>query len=105
MYYSGIDQHKRDCMITTYDGDGQRVKQQRVPNSREQLRRYAASANSALGSEPRRIILRGSALIARVSAPEPQEAHPTDRCASPKPSANPTPASATADTRSNCRST
>ena len=40
MYYSGIDQHKRDCMITTYDADGHRVKQQRVPNSRPQLRRY-----------------------------------------------------------------
>ena len=40
MYYSGIDQHKRDCMITTYDGDGHRVKQQRVPNSRPPLRRY-----------------------------------------------------------------
>jgi transposase len=40
MYYSGIDQHKRDCMITTYDRDGQRVKQERVPNSRERLRRY-----------------------------------------------------------------
>ena len=39
MYYSGIDQHKRDCMITTYDADGHRVKQQRVPNSRNRLRR------------------------------------------------------------------
>ncbi len=42
MYYSGIDQHKRDCMITTYDADGRRVKQQRVPNSRDRLRRYFA---------------------------------------------------------------
>ncbi|NIP13698.1 MAG: IS110 family transposase [Pseudomonadales bacterium] len=40
MYYSGIDQHKRDCMITTYDADGHRVKQQRVPNVPPQLRRY-----------------------------------------------------------------
>ncbi len=40
MYYSGIDQHKRDCMITTYDDAGRRVKQQRVPNSRDRLRRY-----------------------------------------------------------------
>ena len=40
MYYSGIDQHKRDCLITTYDAAGHRVKQQRVPNAREQLRRY-----------------------------------------------------------------
>ena len=40
MYYSGIDQHKRDCMITTYDDGGQRVKQQRVPNDRQRLRSY-----------------------------------------------------------------
>jgi hypothetical protein len=32
-YVSGIDQHKRDCVITTYAADGQRVKQQRVPPS------------------------------------------------------------------------
>lgn len=42
MFYSGIDQHKRDCLITTYDEAGHRVKQQRVANSREQLRRYFA---------------------------------------------------------------
>ena len=42
MYYSGIDQHKRDCMITTYDHDGHRVKQQRVPNDRHRLRTYFA---------------------------------------------------------------
>lgn len=40
MYYSGIDQHKRDCVITTYDDAGHRVKQQRVPNTRDRLRRY-----------------------------------------------------------------
>ena len=40
MYYSGIDQHKRDCLITTYDDGGQRVKQQRVPNDRQRLRSY-----------------------------------------------------------------
>jgi transposase len=40
MYYSGIDQHKRDCLITTYDDAGHRVKQQRVPNTRDRLRRY-----------------------------------------------------------------
>ena len=38
MFYSGIDQHKRDCVITTYDADGHRVKQQRVPNDRPRLR-------------------------------------------------------------------
>ncbi len=42
MYYTGIDQHKRDCMITTYDDGGQRVKQQRVPNDRARLRAYFA---------------------------------------------------------------
>lgn len=42
MYYSGIDQHKRDCMITTYDADGHRVKQQRIPNDRHRLRTYFA---------------------------------------------------------------
>ncbi len=43
MYYSGIDQHKRDCLITTYDHGGQRVKQQRVPNDRQRLRAYFAA--------------------------------------------------------------
>ena len=42
MYYSGIDQHKRDCLITTYDDGGRRVKQQRVPNDRQRLRCYFA---------------------------------------------------------------
>ena len=42
MYNSGIDQHKRDCMITTYDADGHRVKQQRVPNDRHRVRGYFA---------------------------------------------------------------
>jgi transposase len=42
MYYTGIDQHKRDCMITTYDADGDRVKQQRVPNDHQRLRSYFA---------------------------------------------------------------
>lgn len=40
MYYSGIDQHKRDCMITTYDADGHLVKQQRVLNDRQRMRTY-----------------------------------------------------------------
>jgi hypothetical protein len=38
-YVSGIDQHKRDCVITTYAADGQRVKQQRVPNDPSRLPR------------------------------------------------------------------
>ncbi len=40
MFYSGIDQHKRDCFITTYDSDGEVVKQQRVPNSAMVIQRY-----------------------------------------------------------------
>ena len=40
MFYSGIDQHKRDCFITTYDSDGEVVKQQRVPNSAMLIQRY-----------------------------------------------------------------
>ncbi len=31
MFYSGIDQHKRDCFITTYGSHGEVVKQKRVP--------------------------------------------------------------------------
>ncbi len=31
MFYSGIDQHKRDCFITTYGPDGESVNQKRVP--------------------------------------------------------------------------
>jgi transposase len=40
MYYSGIDQHKRDCFITTYDSDGAMVKQKRVPNSPILIQHY-----------------------------------------------------------------
>ena len=43
MFYSGIDQHKRDSMITTYDADGHLVKQARVPNERARLRAYCAA--------------------------------------------------------------
>jgi transposase len=42
MFYSGIDQHKRDSYITTYGPDGEVVKQQRVPNSPLLLHRYFA---------------------------------------------------------------
>ena len=42
MYFSGIDQHKRDCVITTYDDAGQRVKQQRVPTFSHCIRAYFA---------------------------------------------------------------
>ncbi len=40
MFYSGIDQHKRDCFITTYGPDGAIVKQARVPNAPLPLQRY-----------------------------------------------------------------
>ena len=43
MFYSGIDQHKRDSMITMYDADGHLVKQARVPNDRARLRAYFAA--------------------------------------------------------------
>ena len=33
MFYSGIDQHKRDSFITTYDAGGAIVNQERVPNT------------------------------------------------------------------------
>jgi transposase len=42
MWYSGIDQHKRDSVITTYGSDGPPVKQARVPNTALQLERYFA---------------------------------------------------------------
>ena len=42
MFYSGIDQHKRDSYITTYGPDGEVVKQQRVANSPLLLQRYFA---------------------------------------------------------------
>ncbi len=40
MFYSGIDQHKRDCFITTYGPDGEVVNQERVPNSPMLIQRY-----------------------------------------------------------------
>lgn len=42
MFYSGIDQHKRDSFITTYDADGVRVKQARVPNTPLRIQQYFA---------------------------------------------------------------
>ena len=61
MYYSGIDQHKRDCLITTYDDAGQHVKQQRVLS---RLRRGGFTRNgivsAAIGTRPccRMLLLR-----------------------------------------------
>ena len=42
MWYSGIDQHKRDSVISTYGPDGPPVKQARVPNTALQLECYFA---------------------------------------------------------------
>jgi transposase len=42
MFYSGIDQHKRDSFITTYGPDGAIVNQERVPNTQLRLQRYFA---------------------------------------------------------------
>ena len=42
MFYSGIDQHKRDCYITTYGPEGVIVKQERVPNTPLRIQRYFA---------------------------------------------------------------
>src|SRR5260370_10453546 len=42
MWYFGIDQHKRDCVITTYGPDGPRVKQLRVANTPLALAQYFA---------------------------------------------------------------
>jgi hypothetical protein len=36
MWYSGIDQHKAFCVITTYGAEGPRVKQARVPSAASQ---------------------------------------------------------------------
>ncbi len=42
MFYSGIDQHKRDSFITTDDDRGAIVNQERVPNTRLRIQRYFA---------------------------------------------------------------
>ncbi len=42
MYYSGIDQHKRDSFITTYDSEGTVVKQMRVSNKTLLIQNYFA---------------------------------------------------------------
>jgi transposase len=42
MWYSGIDQHKAFCLITTYGAHGPRVKQARVPSTPLALQQYFA---------------------------------------------------------------
>ena len=40
MFYSGIDQHKLDSVITTYNDSGVRLRQRRLRNDRTALVRY-----------------------------------------------------------------
>lgn len=40
MFYSGIDQHKLDSVITTYNDSGERLRQRRLRNDRATLVRY-----------------------------------------------------------------
>ena len=42
MFYSGMDQHKRDFFITIYDDRGAIVNQERVPNTPLRIQRYFA---------------------------------------------------------------
>ncbi len=42
MWYSGIDQHKQFCVITTYGAEGLRVKQARVASTALALQQYVA---------------------------------------------------------------
>ena len=42
MFYSGIDQHKHDSFITTYDDGGAIVNQERIPNTPLRIQRYFA---------------------------------------------------------------
>src|SRR5439155_24374066 len=42
MWYSGIDQHKAYCVITTYGPDGPRVKQARVASTPLAVQQYFA---------------------------------------------------------------
>ncbi len=42
MFYSGINQHKRDSFITTYDDGGTIVNHERVPNPPLRIQRYFA---------------------------------------------------------------
>lgn len=42
MFYSGIDQHKLDSVITTYNASGERLRQRRLRNDRSAIVRYFA---------------------------------------------------------------
>ena len=40
MFHSGIDQHRRDCFVTTYASDAEVVKHRRVSNSATLIQRH-----------------------------------------------------------------
>jgi transposase len=42
MWFTGIDQHKQFCVLTTYGAEGPRVKQARVPSTPLALQTYVA---------------------------------------------------------------
>lgn len=65
MYTSGIDQHKRDSVITTYDAAGQRVRQARLPNRPAAVIRYFAAFR---GRSCKSILL----IDSKPSAPQPK---------------------------------
>jgi transposase len=43
MWFTGIDQHKAFCLLTTYGAEGPRVKQARVPSAPLALQDYFAA--------------------------------------------------------------
>ena len=52
MFYTGIDQHKRDSFLATYDAEGRLVKQGRVRNTRGALTAYL----TAIGRPHRAVV-------------------------------------------------
>ena len=40
MFYSGIDLHKDNCVITTVNQDGKMIKQSKLPNHNSSIIRY-----------------------------------------------------------------
>ena len=72
MFYSGIDQHKRDSHITTYGPDGAIVDQERVLNTRlrfaRQARAFSHGLNRLLGGATRITLhdMKTSALTVRL---------------------------------------
>jgi hypothetical protein len=83
MWYSGIDQHKQFCVITTYGPDGPRVKQARVASAPLALQQYFAEfpgPHQASGGVHRGLVLacgrpRGARRRAHPRARHPGEGH------------------------------